>query len=144
MLLRGATGRWLDVTENFKTVPFHLLVQEKRGDEPIKVFIRDPSKAAFPMPELTILIETYRREAPLSLVVPAKTTLIGFGKVTLADNGKITMEPPANSEGLYILTRMTRKELLRTFEDKMWLLKIIAFAILLIGGVIEVYMIYGK
>lgn len=140
---RGVTGGWLDVTDNFETVHFHLLVKEKRDDKPIKVFITDPSKAAFPMPGLSLLVGTGRQRAPLSLVLPAQTTLTGFGKLTLADNGKITMEPPASSEGCYTLTAMTRGELLGTTEEKIWRLKCLAFAIFLIGEGITVYMIYS-
>ena len=142
LFLSNLYGRWSDA-ENLETQPFHL------DNKSMRVFVRDPSTATYMnvMLGLRILIkaavgEHDKGKTDLELKLPFGTRLVGFGKVTCTDN-TTEIGPPVSSKGCFILTGMSREDLIKSFKDKILLLKVIGFVTLLIGGGITTYIIYS-
>ena len=139
LVCSNISGRWTD-TKNLRAIPFHLVSKKRADDMPMKVFVTDPSKATYMMRGLKIVIwaalsKTEKEKASISLILPTETIL---SKVTRATNGEMSIGPPANSECCYILTRMTKRELFETFEDKIRLFELTAnlLAIIVGGGLV--------
>lgn len=139
LILSRFTGRSSEMTnmakdfEYIEEVPFCLT----DGAE-VEFFVTEPCTAKFLSDELTTIREKYKEEQ----ILPIGTTLLGFGKIRAFGYGKHQIEAPPNSEDVYILTRMTKDELIGSFENKIWWVKVSTCVTLLVGGGITIYLIY--
>ena len=55
-------------------------------------------------------------------MLPVGTTLLGIGRLTV-DDGNLTLDPPLQGQR-YILTTLSRKQLIRTLESGAWYLRV--------------------
>ena len=67
------------------------------------------------------------------------TLLVGFGKVALVD-GKMQLRKPDSGEG-YILTQLTKSEIIRRFENKVTVFRVLFYITGFIGIGIVMYLI---
>lgn len=148
------------IHDSTQDVPFSLqklFWQEEDG--PSHVYVMEPRQAEYLMEDLT---STYDEFVPnkSSLVqrmfdrffgdihegtqfseemLLCDTLLSGFGKIALV-NGKMHLRPP-ESGYKYILTKLTKAEVIKKFENRMTTFKVLCYITGIIGSGVVVYLI---
>lgn len=157
-------GLWSDVKkvirDSTQDVPFclrKLFWQEEDGAA--HLYVIEPSEAEFLMGDLTSTFDQFEPNKSSFMqrmtdrifgdvhegmqvseeMLLCDTLLLGFGKIALVD-GKMQLQKP-DSGDRYILTQLTKSEVLRRFENRVTAFKIFFYITGFIGISIVVYLI---
>jgi len=140
------------IQDKIQTVPF-LLQGLRQTKQPVSVHVADPLEASFIEDDLTIIhdhfdastsdgfvtstlktliageyVKGYHEKEKMLLT---NTVLLGIGEVRNVD-GKLTIKPP-QSGAMYVLTKMSKSELIKKLENKTFWIKIFVYTTALIG-----------
>ena len=150
------------IQDSTQDVPFLLRNLLNKEKDETHVFVIEPSETNFLMDDLT---STYDKFEPNKLsfmqrvadrifgdvhegthvsekMLICDTLLLGFGKIALVD-GKIQLRPPESGYE-YILTQMTKSEVIRKFETKASVFKVLSYLTGFIGAGIVIYLIHKR
>lgn len=159
-------GFWSDVKrvirDSTQDVPFYLrnLFWKEEDGQSHHVYVMEPRESEFLMGDLT---STFDKFEPNQLsfmqrmtdrifgdvhegtqvseeMLLCDTLFLGIGKIALVD-GKVQLRPP-EAGYKYILTQITKAEVLRRFENKVTVFKVLSYITSFIGAGIVVYLIH--
>lgn len=153
------SGIWSDEKKEIRdildSVPFFL--KSDIADE--KVHVIDPTSADYLMDDLTVTYDNYKPNEnsvfktitdriygemikgyhEVEKMLVTGTHLLGIGKVVL-DGNKIKLMP--SSDGRYILTKLSKEEIIKNLERKAALSNIFFKIFLVVGGALTTYLLY--
>lgn len=158
-------GFWSDVKrvirDSTQEVPFYLrnIFWKEEDGQSHNVYVMEPAEAEFLMGDLTSTYDKFEPNQASFMqrmtdrifgdvhegmqfseeMLLCDTLLLGMGKVALVDE-KIQLRPPASGYQ-YILTQITKAEVLRRFENRVQVFKVLAYITGIIGVGLSLYII---
>ncbi|XP_041348898.1 mitochondrial ubiquitin ligase activator of nfkb 1-like [Gigantopelta aegis] len=157
---RRMQGYWTDaervISNTLENVPFILTTSDQSEK---KVHVTEALNAEFILDDLTVTYDQFTPKNPNMLQIGIErifgeyskgiqekekmllvgTSLVGIGEVCL-ENSQVKLGPP--SQGSYILSKLTRNEIIRKFESQSFVYKVITIIFGAISTGLTFYLIW--
>lgn len=150
------------IQDKVQTVPF-LLKRWLGKESKTEIFVNEPTAANFLMNDLSITHDSFEPAESGNVVsrgldrifgdvnkgyhetekmLLTNTLILGIGEIALIDN-KLQLQPPRNGQ-MYILTKMSRAEVIKKLEIKSFWVKFFMISTGVVGASIVLYIVHKR